>query len=178
MTNNPPQVDVEVPAAPFIAKPLLLDFVYVCHRLPEDQRRQWVALSDGQPYDAERMAVSLYSRVCPKWALIDVDTTPLAIGGYDMIREGVWQDWLIGTEDAWQRHWRAITKHCKRVMDMMLEHEAHRLQTVALAERTMAHKWFRVLGLQYEGTLRGYGHSGEDCMMFARINRGGEHGRQ
>lgn len=176
MTENPPQV--EVARSPELGKPLLLDYVYVAQRLPEDQRRQWEALSDGTPFDPERMAVSLAARIGPKWVLFLPDSTPLAIGGYDMLREGVWQDWLIGTEDAWANHWRAITKHCRRVMDYMLRHEAHRLQTIALADRFMAFKWFGALGLQLEGTLRGYGHNGEDCVIYSRVSKGGSDGRQ
>lgn len=178
MTNNPPELDVEVPTEAMLVKPLLLDFVYVTRRLPLDQQRQWEALGDGRPFDHEQMALALAARIGPKWCLLDIDTTPLAIGGYDMIREGVWQDWLIGTEDAWRRRWVPITRHCRRIMNMMLEHEAHRLQTIALAERVMAHKWFRTLGLEYEGLLRGYGHSGEDCVIYSRVAKGGIDGRQ
>ncbi len=166
MTSNPP--DVELPVAPFLAKPLLLDYVYVASRLPADQRKQWEVLT-GNAFDPDAMALCLAGRAGPKWALVDVDTTPLVIGGYEMLREGVWQDWMIGTEDAWRNHWRSITKHCKRLMDLMLEKEAHRLQTVALADRVMAHKWFGALGMKCEGTLRGYGVNGEDCVMFARV---------
>lgn len=166
MTGNPPTVDTKQPQ---LVTPLLVDFVYVCQRLPEDQRRQWTALSfQGEPYDPDRAAIALAAKCCPKWCLVHPDGTPIAIGGYDMIREGVFQDWLIGTEEGWRDHWRAITKACNRVMKRMLETEAHRLQCVALADRTMAHKWFRSVGLKYEGTLRGYGYNGEDAVMYAR----------
>lgn len=174
MTANPPPLNIQTQV---LSKPLLLDYVYITHRLPYDQQRQWEALT-GTPFEAERMALSLASRLGPRWALIDTDETPLAIGGYEMLREGVWQDWLIGTEDAWRTRWRSITKHCRRMMDLMLRHEAHRLQTIALAERTAAHKWFGALGLEYEGTLRGYGYNGEDCVIYSRVRKGGSDGQQ
>lgn len=166
MTENPPRVDLKQPQ---LVKPLLVDFVYVCQRLPEDQRRQWTAFSfDGAPYDAERAALALASKAGPQWCLVHADGTPIAIGGYDMLREGVWQDWLIGTEEGWRDHWRSITRACNRVMRRMLETEAHRLQCVALADRTMAHRWFGAVGLTYEGTLHRYGYNGEDAVMYAR----------
>lgn len=165
MTSNPPPLKFD---SQVISKPLLTDYVYVANRLPQDQQRQWEALS-GETFDPDRMALSLAARLGPKWCLLDRTGMPLAIGGYDMVREGVWHDWLIGTEDAWRLHWRSITKHCRRIMDMMLESEAHRLQTVALADRVMAHKWFEALGMRCEGTLRGYGYAGEDCVMYARV---------
>lgn len=169
MSELPPPVALQNLTT--LTKPLLADYIYCAHYLPEDQRRQWVALWDGKPYDSERLAIMLASRPGPKWALVEQDGKPVCIGGYDMIREGVWQDFLIGSVEGWQNHWRSITKHCRRVMDVMLKTEAWRLQTVSLADRTRAHQWYRTLGLEYEGTLRAYGANGEDCFMFSRITR-------
>lgn len=164
MTQMPPRVNLLT-----LTKPLLADYIYIAHHMPEDQRRQWSALGDGKPFDPETMAICLASRSGPRWTLVEPDGTPVVLGGFDMIREGVWQDFMIGTEDGWRKHWRGITKHSKRVMDLMLNTEAHRLQCVALADRTMARKWFAAVGLEYEGTLRGYGYNGEDAVMYARI---------
>lgn len=173
MTNMPPSVDI--PKLVTLTKPLLADYLFIAHHLPEDQQRQASALSDGSPYDPERFALAMACRVGPKWALVQQDGTPVAIGGYDMIRPGVWQDYLIGTVDGWKHYWRSITKHCNQVMAFMLKEEAWRLQCVALADRTMAHKWFKAVGLEYEGTLRNYGAAGEDCFMFSRVRA--DHGR-
>lgn len=167
MTTLPPPT----PNLTTLTKPLLVDFIFICQKLPEDERRQYEALSDGVPYDSERHAIQLAASLGPRWALVKGDGQPLAIGGFSYIRPLVWQDWLIGTPEAWRDHWRSISKHCRRMMDRMLETEAHRIQCVSLADRTAAHHWYRVLGYEREGTLRAYGANGEDAVMFARITR-------
>jgi hypothetical protein len=88
---------------------------------------------------------------------------------FNQLRPGVWQDWMFSTPEAWSKHWRGVTKIARRVMDFMLQGEAHRLQCVSLASRIHAHRWYRPLGLEQEGTLRGYGVNGEDAIMFARL---------
>ena len=148
--------------------PGLGDFLAVCLRLPEDERDQIQAFT-GDEYDAARTAAAYSLRSGPSW-VISSDSTPIVVGGFDMIRSGVWQDWLFSTPEAWdERHWRSVTKICRRAMDALLQSEAHRLQCVSLASRIHAHRWYRPLGLQLEGTLRGYGANGEDALMFSRL---------
>lgn len=155
-----------------LAKPMLMDYAIVCHQLPEDQRRQWVALGSGQPFDSEEMALQLASRSDPAWTGIGLDGKPIFVGGFSYIRPGVWQDWLITTPEAWTDHWRAVSKVCRRMVDAMLE-DAHRIQCVALADRTRAHEWYRVLKYEFEGVLHGYGAEGQDAVMYARVKNHG-----
>lgn len=147
--------------------PKLGDFYTVCTRLPEDEREQFEAFS-GEKFDPERIAAAYSLRAGPSWVLT-ADGFPLLVAGFDMIRPGVWQDWLFSTPEAWDRHWRTVTKYCRRAMDAMLRSGAHRLQCVSLASRIHAHRWYRPLGLELEGTLRGYGVHGEDALMFSRL---------
>lgn len=168
MSELPPPVSL--PNLITLTKPLLADYLYVCHRLPDDEKQQWVAFSDGQPFDADRMALHLASNPGPKWVLVKQSGEPLVIGGFTYLRPEVWQDWLIGTPEAWEHHWRSISKHCRRVMDAMLKTEAHRIQCVSLASRTKAHAWYRVLGYRFEAILRKYGANGEDAVMYARTD--------
>jgi hypothetical protein len=149
------------------SNPTLADFYMVCHKLPEDEIEQAEAFT-GRAFDPEAAAAAYYLRDCPKW-VIAADDGPIVIGGFEMLRPGVWQDWLFSTPAAWDQHWRSVTKMCKRAMDAMLRTDAHRLQCVSLASRIHAHRWYRPLGLQLEGTLHGYGVNGEDALMFARL---------
>jgi hypothetical protein len=147
--------------------PSLTDFLLVVSRLPADEREQYEAFS-GRTFNAEEIAAMFALKVGPAWVLT-VDEAPIVIAGFDMLRPGVWQDWLFSTPEAWEKHWRLVTKVSRKVMDAMLQTEAHRLQCVSLASRIHAHRWYRPLGLELEGTLRGYGVNGEDALMFARL---------
>jgi len=146
--------------------PKVCDFIEVCFNLRADEREQVQAYT-GQPYDPEILAVQLAAKTGPAWMLCE-DEHPIGIAGFDFIRPGVWQDWMVGTDHAWEKHWRAMTRHTKRCMDAILKQDAHRLQCVSLASRIHAHRWYAVIGLAPEGTLKGYGANGEDFIMFAR----------
>jgi hypothetical protein len=148
--------------------PGLGDFLAVCLRLPEDEREQFEVFT-GEAYDAARVAAAFSLRDGPSWVVMD-GKIPIIVAGFDMIRPGVWQDWLFSTPEAWDAlHWRSVTKICKKAMDALLRTDAHRLQCVSLASRIHAHRWYRPLGLTLEGTLRGYGVNGEDALMFSRL---------
>lgn len=146
---------------------LLTEMLLVCSALPADEREQYAAFT-GSEYDFEAAAARWFNVPGPKW-VIQADGRPIVVAGFIEIRPGVWQDWMFSTPAAWDEHWRSVSKFSRRVMDRMLQEHAHRLQCVSLASRHAAHRWYRVLGLEYEGTLRGYGVNGEDAMMFARL---------
>lgn len=147
--------------------PKLLDLYSICTRLREDERIQIEAFT-GEPFDPEEIAKQHAMKTGAKWLMCNDQEIPVAAAGFDYIRKGVYQDWMIGTDEAWEGHWRAIHKHTRRCMDAMLAKHAHRLQCVSLASRIHAHDWYAVLGLAPEGTLRGYGANGEDFIMFAK----------
>jgi hypothetical protein len=147
--------------------PSLVEFILVCNRVPDDEREQFEAFA-GEPFTPERAAASFYLRGGPCWSIV-ANGEPIVVAGFDMLRPGVWQDWMLSTPEAWSTHWRSVTKLSKRVMDFMLRETAHRLQCVSLASRIHAHRWYRPLGLRLEGTLAGYGVNGEDALMYSRL---------
>lgn len=147
--------------------PSLVDFLQVTSQLPPDERAQYEAFT-GEKFDPERVAAAYAYTPCPQW-VICAGQEPIVVAGFTQLRPGVWQDWLLSTPAAWSQHWRGVTKIARRVMDLMLRTDAHRLQCVSLASRIDAHRWYRPLGLVREGTLHGYGANGEDAIMFARL---------
>lgn len=147
--------------------PTLVEFLIVLGKLPADEIEQYEALT-GSKFEPERVAATYFLRDCPKW-VVYADGQPIAIAGFDDVGNGVWQDWMFSTPEAWSKHWRGLTRMAKRVMDWMLKNDARRLQCVSLASRIQAHKWYGALGLELDGTLRGLGKNGEDALMFSRL---------
>lgn len=148
--------------------PKIVDILPVCFNLRADEREQ-IEASTGQPYDPELFAVIIANKVGPSWYMREDETgVVVALAGFDEIRPGVWQDWMCGTDLAWDKYGRQLTRATIKAMTAMLEGDAHRLQCVSLASRIHAHRWYAVLGLAPEGTLKGYGANGEDFIMFAR----------
>lgn len=171
MTTMPPAFKIVANGLAIVA-PNVIDFLYVCHNLPADQRRQWEAITSDK-YDPEHAALCLASRPGPKWAFVKRDGTPVVVCGYDQIRSGVWQDFLLSTADAWKSHAIECTRFCRKLMQGMLDSGAHRLQAVVLADRADVVKWYRLIGLEYEGTFRCYGSHGEDAVIYSRVNKHG-----
>lgn len=152
----------------------LVEMLRICYALPSDEREQWEAFA-GRAYDAEAVAAEFHLRPGPKWTIMEGEL-PVLAAGFTELRDGVWQDWALTTPVAWEsRRWMTVTKIVRRVMDGMLQDHGHRLQCVSLASRIQAHRWYRVLGLELEGTLRAYGVHGEDALMFSRLRS--THGR-
>ena len=155
--------------------PQLIDFLMVADNLCADERDQYESATGGR-YDPQQMALSHITLPGPKWVLFD-EGKPIAIAGYLMQRPGVWRDWMLTTPECWMpENWFSVTRHVRRVMDMMLKDHAHRLECVSKAGRERAHKWYRCLGLVSEGTLSGWGADGCDAVLFARVRKH-PHGR-
>lgn len=153
-----------------LVEPTLADVLRMAVGARADERAQWLALT-GTEWDPDQVAIDHFTRAGIKYALVDEDTNEaIVVGGYSPVGPQVWQSWMIGTPEHWERHWFAITKHTRRVMDGLLKSGARRLQTTALASRERAIHWYtKGLGLQQEGLLRGFGADGEDVAMFARL---------
>lgn len=150
------------------SNPLLLDFIKVCIKMPEDERAQLEAAT-GQPYDVDGAAIGNFSVTGPKWVL-KVDDEPIVVGGFAMQRPGVWRDFMLTTPEAWDKHWFGVTRICRRVMDDMLHSGmAHRLECVAHFSREKAQKWYKVLGYNFEARMYGYYANGHDALLYSRV---------
>jgi hypothetical protein len=148
--------------------PLLLDFIKVCIKMPQDEREQLEAFT-GQKYDVDGAAIGNFMVQGPKW-VIKADGEPIVVGGFAQQRPGVWRDFMLTTPEAWTDHWFPVTRFCRRAMDWMLaSKQAHRLECVAHHSREKAFKWYRVLGYNREATLYGYCANGADAVIFSRV---------
>lgn len=149
-------------------EPRLLELVFICAQLSESERGQFEALGFGE-FDPERVAAVLHAKEGPK-LLLRVDGVPVACGGYDSVSPGVMQSWMVGTVDGWAQHGRAITRETRRFMRVLLGVEGiRRLQTMCLADRADARRWYEAIGLTCEGVLRGFAGDGRDCALYARV---------
>jgi hypothetical protein len=148
--------------------PLLLDFIKVCARMPEDERRQLEAFT-GHPYDIDGAAVGNFMAQGPKW-VFKVDDEPIIVGGFTQQRPGVWRDFMLTTPEAWGKHWFSVTRMCRRIMDDMIHAPGvHRLECISHAKRAKAHDWYRVLSYNLEGTMYGYCADGSDAVLYSRV---------
>lgn len=153
--------------------PLLLDFIRVCVKLPQDERAQLEAIT-GQPYDVDSAAIGNFMTPGHKWVAKDGDE-PVSVGGFVSLRPGVWQDFMLNTPEAFdKKNWFSLTRVSRRVMNAMFESkQAHRLECIVPATRLTARpellRWYEILGYNREATLYGYCANGADAVIFSRV---------
>lgn len=149
--------------------PWMIDFLKICAAMPQDERDQIAAVS-GEPYDIDGAAIGNFTVAGPKW-VVKADDEPICVGGFVPMRRGVWRDFMLTTPTAWNEHWFAVTRICRRAMDAMLNSgQAHRLECITLANRRPeVYNWYRVLGYNREATMYGYYANGADAALFSRV---------
>jgi hypothetical protein len=150
--------------------PTLYEILYVCEKVPQDTQEQCSAL-DGEIFVPARVAAALTLAPGPKFLIAD-GAEPLAVGGFIPVREGVYRDWMAHQPLAFApANWKAVTRCCRQAMDQVLEGPAHRLECVALATRTKAMDWYRLLGYVPEGIQTAAGCQGQDLALFSRVRK-------
>lgn len=158
-----------------LAKPTLHDLVYLCERARPDEAAQYEALT-GLPWSPDVVAGDYLSRRGPQFVLLDWNNAPLVAAGLEFVIPGCWRAWMVGTSQAWDAHWRAITLNTNRVFRQVLRTE-RRIEIIALQSRAQACEWYeRGLTMRREGTHPQFGVNGETAVTYARVRQGGDHG--
>lgn len=149
----------------------------VCASMRENEVRQLMAFSDGSEFDHEVAARVVINKPGVRFTVVDSSDSPLVVGGYMEVASGVWQSWMIGTDEAWRFHWRQITKASLWLKEKMFEGGARRLQDSCLVEREDACKWIQAIGFRLEGVWKEFGINGEDVAFYA-VTRSQHYGQQ
>jgi hypothetical protein len=150
--------------------PILTDYAYLAERMRPDEIDQLCAFTGWDQYVPDRAARLWASTPGEQVVLLGADKRALGLGGLTPIAPGVMEAWSVSTLEAWDTHWRTITRVCRRQIEDALATTAHRVQVISLASRTRAHEWYeRGLRLKHEGTLRRYTTDGRDAVIFARV---------
>lgn len=149
-----------------LREPTLLDLLGVCLALPQDEREVYRTLT-GQDYDPDAVAADLWHTAGPNWCMADEQGRPVVVCGYARMQPGVFRSWYLATADAWEKHGAEVTRITQDIVSGMLKQGgAHRLETITLASKSLARRWYARLGLQFESTLKGFGVGGETAVMY------------
>ena len=151
-----------------------LHLVVLADCLREEEQQQFLAVLGGSTYNPDTAAhalVNMWATSAPyAVTVLRADGTPAAAGGFEYVGQGIWQSWMVGTDEGWQDQWRAMTKASRWLIDQLFANGARRIQVNALASRSKALEWFvRSLGLEQDGVWRQHGANGEDIAHFSRV---------
>jgi hypothetical protein len=153
-----------------LAAPLLEDFVHLARRMRADEIAQFIAIAGLTEYHADTAARAFANIRGPAYVLVDAAGYPVLAGGFEPLRPGVFEGWHVGTDAGWAEHGRSFVRVCRRLLTQILAGDAHRVQTVALASRTHAHRYYAALGMRCEGVLAKHFTDGQDGHLFARVS--------
>jgi hypothetical protein len=151
----------------------LVDALVVCKGLPEDEIRQIEAFTGGR-FDPEEVALSVKNNPTNlKWTCRVIETgEPLVVAGYTPIGPSLWRSFMLANARAWDEYGGEVTLHSRDTLEKLARGNPNiRLETICLAEREQAQRWYKRIGLKYESTLQSYGANGENAVMYVKTLR-------
>lgn len=143
----------------------LEDTIAVARQLPEDEHALYRSMT-GASFNPHFVAQECFLAPGLKQCMVDDAGEPVVACGYAWQRRGVYRSWFLAAPRAWTEHGAVVTRlSCDLIWDT-LAREAHRLETVTLASRRRARRWYSLLGLQHESTMPGWGADGQTYVMY------------
>lgn len=143
-----------------------------CLRVVQDMRprdRAEIEATRGplidEDYAAELAAIEWGVIACSK-------ATPVAILAIRRLNATTANVGLVAT-DRWPEVAYAVSRFVRDGLPpFMSGNGLRRLQTLSIADYTMAHRYLAHMGFQREGTMRALGESGQDLTIWARVDHG------
>jgi len=147
----------------------LVDILVVTNDLPQDEIEQIEAFSGGV-FDPQNMAVQIMSMGGVKWTCYEKETgEPLVVAGFVQIGATLFRSFMLASNKAWDEHGLEVTLHCRRAVKNLVQGKQNiRLETLCLASRDKARKWYPAIGLEYESTMPAYGAAGETAVLYTK----------
>lgn len=96
----------------------------------------------------------------------DADTGHiLGCAGMWLRHNGVGESWGLVARSASGKEMLAITRAVRHFLDARME---HRISGTCISGWIAGQRWLRLLGFEYEGTMRRYTEDGRDVDLYAR----------
>jgi hypothetical protein len=139
----------------------------ICYRLRERDRIEAFNLL---PYDNEyRLAWESYATMlnAGRARVAWWDGRPAALMAFTERRPGVWDAWMIGTDDFRNCAVDLVRWGRKEARDILATSLGHRLQAESRADHDEGHRLLKALGARQEGPpMKAYGKDGSDYLRF------------
>jgi predicted dehydrogenase len=125
-----------------------------------------IDLQDAQYIDGKTMRSWDSSSVLknPCWTM-EEDGIIYFIGGVHPVHPYRYIMWAFLSKFAGNK----LLRITKEVMRNIMTYSNVRLETVVSTDFDNGHKWVKMLGFEYEGTMKSYTQDGKDMAMYALI---------
>lgn len=143
----------------------LPELYYLASNLRQADRRE---LSETRQLDPEQIAIDA---AASPWRFVATgkDGLPVFALGAKPAHEGVCSVWGFGT-DRYKEGVAEMTSYAKQYMvPALISAGFHRAQCVVHPENASSQRWLGKLGFYAEATLRGFGSSRNDMLLYAWV---------
>ena len=143
---------------------VLHDCHMIAENIREDDRREILAMSGGEPLDA--MVSGFLHSDNPRTVL--VGDTPIAMFGSSEVEPGVGMVWLLGTDGIHDIS-RQFLRESKHWLEQL--HDNYEMLFNYVDERNTVHiKWLKWLGFKFINRHEQFGVENRPFFEFVRIN--------
>lgn len=152
--------------------PSVEDFLEVASNMRQDEIDQYLSITGYSVYNPQDFVASVLDCLGEiRFGLYDNSGNPYCVGGLIQVRHKVWQTWMAGTPEGWDKNWRSITKLSRRAIDDLLKSDlCNRVQCYSLHSRHKTHEWYvRGLGLELESINRKFFADGQNAACHVKI---------
>lgn len=152
--------------------PSVEDIFIVAKNMRQDEIDQYLSITGYDEYDPNDFTRSVLDCMGEiRFCLYDNDSMPYCVGGLIQVRPKVWQTWMAGTQEGWDKNWRSITKLSRRAIDDLLKSNlCNRVQCYSLHSRHKTHEWYRRgLGMDFESINHKFFADGQNAACHVKI---------
>lgn len=112
-------------------------------------------------------AAKFWETAGPAYTLL-VDGEAQGCGGIAKLTNNIGECWILIPESKYGTLiYRSILL---KLRELTKEHQYRRLQALVVSGFCLGKRTLELLGFEYEGTLRKFGPSGEDFLMYSKVN--------
>jgi L-amino acid N-acyltransferase YncA len=145
----------------------LTDLVFIAKLLRNRDKQELAATRSD--VDPDQLAIDSYNSHWRKVAYTDDNFPAMAIGAR-VTHPGVATVWGFATD-----HYRKVIRELSNYVEKAMIPEivgsgVHRAQCLVHPENRASQRWLKSLGFIQEATLRGFGSSREDMLLFAWLD--------
>lgn len=149
--------------------------LYVCRNLGP----VWVAEIDSQSDKWDPVSYAILMNQVPgiKYACLDEQKRPVAVGGVQIVRDTLGSAYIVATEQL-AGHGFEIARFARRcVRELFQRTELLRIQAQTNATGQLARRWIEACGLHFESEMKAFGKYGEPFFMWAITREEWSNGR-
>jgi len=147
----------------------LIDTIHVCRNEKPESRA--IRNNTGLDDEPDEYAVKLFHDSLASWVVLNLDHTPVMIGGFLDNPGSRFTFWMMPSTFFKRTYWPDVHAFGEAILENLFKEvkDASRIEAIVASSAPGGSSWLKSLGFELEGVMRSYGKNGEDYLMFSII---------